>query len=68
MEVDVWSAGMTLFQLLTGRPLLQTNLGPGTTQLSEHDPHRATEIKQKRLVEEIETVCRELSPAHLGEL
>jgi len=57
VDADIWSAGMTLYQMVVGRPLLQVNLGPGATRLSEHDPHRATEMKQKWLLQEINTVC-----------
>jgi len=56
-QVDVWSAGITLYQVLVGRPLLNTPLGPGATQLSESDPHRATAIKQRWLLEEINSIC-----------
>lgn len=55
--VDVWSAGATLFQLLTGRALLQTYLGPNATNLSNTNPHEATRIKQSWLVREIEDNC-----------
>jgi serine/threonine protein kinase len=55
--VDVWSAGATLYQLMTGRALLQTYLGPGATQLSSTNPHEATRIKQSWLVREIEDTC-----------
>lgn len=55
--VDVWSAGATLFQLLTGRAMLQTYLGPGATNLSNANPHEATRIKQSWLVREIRDNC-----------
>eukprot|EP00746_Dinoflagellata_sp_MGD_P002988 gnl/MRDRNA2_/MRDRNA2_105828_c0_seq1.p1 gnl/MRDRNA2_/MRDRNA2_105828_c0~~gnl/MRDRNA2_/MRDRNA2_105828_c0_seq1.p1 ORF type:complete len:836 (+),score=113.95 gnl/MRDRNA2_/MRDRNA2_105828_c0_seq1:352-2508(+) len=55
--VDVWSAGATLFQLMTGRALLQTYLGPGATNLSGTNPHEATRIKQSWLIREIEENC-----------
>jgi len=55
--VDVWSAGVALHQLLVGQPLLTTYLGPGATRLTECDPHRATAVKQRRLLEEIAATC-----------
>jgi len=55
--VDVWSAGVALHQMLVGKPLLTTYLGPGATQLTDCDPHRATHVKQYRLLEEISATC-----------
>jgi len=55
--VDVWSAGVALHQILVGQPLLTTYLGPGATRLTECDPHRATAVKQRRLLEEIAATC-----------
>lgn len=55
--VDVWSAGATLFQLLTGRAMLQTYLGPNATNLTNTNPHEATRIKQSWLVREINDIC-----------
>jgi len=55
--VDVWSAGVALHQMLVGKPLLMTDLGPGATQLTECDPHGATAVKQRRLLEEIAATC-----------
>merc|ERR1719215_1912205 len=43
--VDVWSSGVTMTQLLTGRQLLTTYLGPNATGLSATDPHQATKVK-----------------------
>lgn len=55
--VDVWSAGVTFFQLLTGRQLLNTYLGPGASGLSQCDPHEAIKVKTGRLVQEIFETC-----------
>lgn len=57
VQADVWSAGVTLYQMIIGRTLLQTYLGPGATNISEQDPHRATAIKQQWLVDEINRSC-----------
>jgi serine/threonine protein kinase len=54
---DVWSSGVTIIQLATGRPLLTTYLGPGATGISNTDPHQATKIKTNSLLEEIHQKC-----------
>lgn len=59
--VDVWSTGVTVHQLLVGKALLATYLGPGATQLSDCDPHAATSMKQRSLLDEIWATC---PPAH----
>lgn len=56
-KVDLWSAGVTLLQLLLGRPLLTTYLGPGATQISQVDPCESTAIKQRWLLDEIFSIC-----------
>uniref|UniRef100_A0A7S0AMT4 Protein kinase domain-containing protein n=1 Tax=Pyrodinium bahamense TaxID=73915 RepID=A0A7S0AMT4_9DINO len=69
--VDVWSAGVTLHQMLVGKPLLTTYLGPGATQLTDCDPHRATAVKQRRLLAEIAATCPpsyDRRPPHLSPL
>lgn len=66
--VDVWSAGVTMLQLLQGRQLLTTYLGPGSTGLSVTDPHQATKVKTSRLLAEIGERCppaEEARPAHI---
>lgn len=55
--IDVWSAGVTVLQLLTGRPMLTTYLGPGSSGLSATDPHRATKMKTGWLIAEITEKC-----------
>jgi len=71
VDADVWSMGMTLYQLLVGRTLLQVYLGPGATRCSERDPHRSTEMKQQLLLKEIDRVCPpavETKPQELSDL
>merc|ERR1719446_1301948 len=55
--VDVWSAGATIFQMLMGRQLLNTYLGPGATKLSNIDPLLAIKEKRRRLLDEIHRKC-----------
>jgi len=55
--VDVWSAGVTILQLVTGIQLLMTYLGPGATALTHTDPHQATKVKTSRLLSEIAKSC-----------
>jgi len=67
--VDVWSAGVTVLQLLTGRQLLITYLGPGSTSLTLTDPHQALKVKTSRLLAEIEDRCPppdEARPDHIS--
>jgi serine/threonine protein kinase len=54
---DVWSSGITILQLASGRPLLTTYLGPGATGISNTDPHQATKLKTQSLVDEIFQKC-----------
>jgi len=54
---DVWSAGAVIFQMLTGRQLLNTFLGAGATRISHQNPQESTNIRRKRLLEEIATAC-----------
>lgn len=55
--VDVWSSGVSLLQLLTGRHVLKTYLGPGSTGVSATDPNRATSLKTGWLIAEIREKC-----------
>jgi len=56
-KADIWSLGVVLFELLTGRKMLTTNLGRGATGLTHDDPHGATAVKQERLIKEIISTC-----------
>eukprot|EP00929_Paragymnodinium_shiwhaense_P054624 TRINITY_DN27391_c0_g1_i1.p1 TRINITY_DN27391_c0_g1~~TRINITY_DN27391_c0_g1_i1.p1 ORF type:complete len:990 (-),score=250.58 TRINITY_DN27391_c0_g1_i1:81-3050(-) len=67
-KVDVWSAGATIFQLIVGRPMLSTYLGPGATQMTHCDPHQATAMKQAALLEEIYSTCPPVAAARPGHL
>lgn len=55
--VDVWSAGVSVLQLLTARLLLNTYIGPGATNLTMTDPRQATKVKTQRLIVEINEKC-----------
>jgi len=71
VKADVWSSGMTLFQMIAGRTLLQTNLDPGVTKLSERDPVKSTLLRQQWLLREIDAVCPpsdKLRPNHVSPL
>lgn len=50
---DVWSAGVTMLQLILARPLLTTYLGHGATGLSATDPNEATRRKLGWLLQEV---------------
>lgn len=68
--VDVWSAGVTMLQLMTGVPLLTGFLTPGSTGLSATDPHRATKLKLKGLLAEVQEKCppaEAARPAYLSQ-
>jgi len=69
--VDVWSAGVTIFQLLTGHHLLTTYLGPGATGLTIADPQQANQVKLQRLLTEINEQCplhEDARPEHLSSI
>lgn len=55
--VDLWSAGITVWQLLTNRAFLTTYIGPGATELSHHDAQQSTNLRTQWLVEEIRAKC-----------
>lgn len=55
--VDVWSAGVTMLQLCTGKMLLQTNVGPGATGLSVINPDQANHVRLMRLHAEVLQTC-----------
>jgi len=67
-KADVWSSGVVLFELLTGRQMLTTYLGPGATGLTNQDPHEATAVKQDKLIEEISATCPPAYDARPGDL
>jgi len=67
--VDMWSAGVTLLQLLSGRQLLTTYLGPGATGKTITGPHQATRVKTLRLLIEIRERCplgSSMRPPHVS--
>lgn len=61
--VDLWSAGAVIFHMVTGRPLLSTNIGPGATKLSHVDPESALQTRQQLLLDEIMATCNPPSVA-----
>lgn len=69
--VDVWSAGVSIIQMLIGRPFLVLALGMGPTGLTVTDPQGANKVKIARLVCEIHQICPlqdEMRPPYLSEL
>lgn len=67
--VDLWSAGVCIFQLVTGRPFLTANIGAGATQLSNCDPNAATRVRQQILLDEISRTCplrHSARPSHVS--
>lgn len=68
--VDVWSSGITVWQLLVGRPFLSTYLGPGATEVSHTDPHQSTNLRTAWLLDEIRGKCpptEDLRPEQVNE-
>jgi len=68
--VDLWGAGATLMQILTGTPLLSSFLGLGPTGATLTDPQKATKTKICRLRTEIAERCplpESGRPAHISE-
>eukprot|EP00930_Biecheleria_cincta_P057839 TRINITY_DN4370_c0_g1_i1.p1 TRINITY_DN4370_c0_g1~~TRINITY_DN4370_c0_g1_i1.p1 ORF type:complete len:704 (-),score=110.23 TRINITY_DN4370_c0_g1_i1:100-2211(-) len=66
--VDLWSSGITIFQLLTGRHLLSS---PRPSGLSHQDPQRATAAKINALLAEIGQLCpmgESSRPRHLSQV
>lgn len=66
--VDVWSSGITIFQLLTGRQLLSS---PRSSGFSHQDPQRATATKITALLTEIGQLCplgESSRPRHLSQV
>jgi len=59
---------MTLYQMMVGMPLLNVNLGPGVTGLSEKDPHRSTSIRQTWLLDAISAACPPAPEARPGDI
>lgn len=67
--VDVWSSGVTVWQLLTSKPFLTTYLGPGAAG-SHVDPQQSTSIRTRWLLDEIRSKCppsEKLRPKHLSD-
>jgi serine/threonine protein kinase len=68
--VDLWSAGVVIFQMVTGRKLLRTNVGKGATQLSHQDPEGAERIRREKLLKEIQGCCppsERMCPSYVSE-
>lgn len=68
--VDCWSAGASLYQLLTGRPLLASYLGPGATGMTIAEPQQATRMKTEKLLLELQhrlPLERSARPGYLSE-
>lgn len=66
--VDLWSSGITIFQLLTGRHLLSS---PRSSGFSHQDPQRATTAKITALLTEIGQLCplgESSRPRHLSQV
>jgi len=66
--VDLWSAGVTLLQILTGRHLVSS---PGSSGLSHVDPQKGTALKVAALLAEIERYCPfgdESRPSYLSQV
>lgn len=54
---DLWSAGAVIFHMVTGRQLIQANIGVGATELTNCDPHGATRLRQQYLLDDINRTC-----------
>jgi len=68
--VDIWSAGVVLYQMVTGKRLLaKAKLGVGATQLSHTDPEAAANKRCEAALSEIEAKCplsRKSKPKHVN--